>query len=84
MYIPVVFESRGYQVRRTTPAPDDFHNRIRKLRARLGLTQEALAGLEVSAQSTTLPGAGVELHTILAGPTDGPLVLLLHGFPACW
>lgn len=48
------------------------------------LTQEALAGLEVSAQSTTLPGDGVELHTILAGPAEGPLVLLLHGFPECW
>jgi pimeloyl-ACP methyl ester carboxylesterase len=48
------------------------------------LTQEALAGLEVPAQSTTLPGAGVQLHTILAGPTEGPLVLLLHGFPECW
>jgi pimeloyl-ACP methyl ester carboxylesterase len=48
------------------------------------LTQEALAGLEVPAQSTTLPGDGIELHTIWAGPEEGPLVLLLHGFPECW
>ncbi len=27
---------------------------------------------------------GVRLHVAQAGPTDGPLVLLLHGFPECW
>lgn len=27
---------------------------------------------------------GIRLHTIQAGPTDGPLVLLLHGFPEFW
>jgi len=27
---------------------------------------------------------GVELHVVLAGPRDGPLVLLLHGFPEFW
>jgi pimeloyl-ACP methyl ester carboxylesterase len=26
----------------------------------------------------------VELHTVLAGPKDGPLVILLHGFPEFW
>lgn len=24
---------------------------------------------------------GVNLHVVEAGPTDGPLVILLHGFP---
>jgi len=27
---------------------------------------------------------GIELHVAAAGPTDGPLVLLLHGFPEYW
>ena len=27
---------------------------------------------------------GVELHVVTAGPTDGPLVILLHGFPEFW
>jgi pimeloyl-ACP methyl ester carboxylesterase len=27
---------------------------------------------------------GVRLHLAEAGPADGPVVLLLHGFPECW
>src|ERR671938_1170972 len=27
---------------------------------------------------------GVMLHAIAAGPQDGPLVILLHGFPEFW
>jgi len=26
----------------------------------------------------------ITLHTVMAGPADGPLVLLLHGFPEFW
>ena len=26
----------------------------------------------------------VKLHAVAAGPKDGPLVLLLHGFPEFW
>jgi pimeloyl-ACP methyl ester carboxylesterase len=29
-------------------------------------------------------GGGVELHVATAGPADGPLILLLHGFPELW
>jgi len=27
---------------------------------------------------------GVRLHTVAAGDSDAPLVVLLHGFPECW
>jgi pimeloyl-ACP methyl ester carboxylesterase len=27
---------------------------------------------------------GVKLHAAIGGPQDGPLVMLLHGFPECW
>ncbi|MED1601869.1 alpha/beta hydrolase [Alkalihalophilus marmarensis] len=27
---------------------------------------------------------GIKLHTAVAGPVDGPLVILLHGFPEFW
>ena len=27
---------------------------------------------------------GIQLHVMQAGPEDGPLVILLHGFPEFW
>ncbi|MFD1032846.1 alpha/beta fold hydrolase [Metaplanococcus flavidus] len=32
----------------------------------------------------TIETNGVSLHTAVAGPKDGPLVVLLHGFPEFW
>jgi pimeloyl-ACP methyl ester carboxylesterase len=29
-------------------------------------------------------GSGLRLHVVKAGPPDGPLVILLHGFPELW
>jgi pimeloyl-ACP methyl ester carboxylesterase len=31
-----------------------------------------------------IPTNGVQLHVMQAGPEDGPLVILLHGFPEFW
>jgi len=31
-----------------------------------------------------IPTNGINLHVIQAGPADGPLVILLHGFPEFW
>lgn len=27
---------------------------------------------------------GIKLHTAMVGPKDGPLLVLLHGFPEFW
>jgi pimeloyl-ACP methyl ester carboxylesterase len=35
-------------------------------------------------ESARLPANGIVLHTVMAGPADGPLVILLHGFPEFW
>src|ERR1043166_1005597 len=35
-------------------------------------------------QHLRLPVNGIELHALAAGPADGPLVILLHGFPEFW
>jgi pimeloyl-ACP methyl ester carboxylesterase len=40
------------------------------------------AGQEV--RHRTIATNGVRLHAVEAGPADGPLVLLLHGFPEFW
>ena len=58
----------------------------RRTLARRGgpLSQKAVQGLGVAAESAFLPGDGVQLHAVLAGPQDGPLAILLHGFPECW
>src|ERR1044071_5493237 len=31
-----------------------------------------------------IQASGVQLHVAEAGPPDGPLVILLHGFPEFW
>ena len=43
-----------------------------------------LPDLGVPLRSRWVEGAGVRLHVVEAGPGDGPLVLLLHGFPEFW
>jgi len=49
------------------------------------LTQQAIASLGVPAEQLFVEVAeGVKLHTVVAGPPDGELLVLLHGFPECW
>jgi pimeloyl-ACP methyl ester carboxylesterase len=35
-------------------------------------------------EALRLRGSGAGLHAVAAGPRDGPLVVLLHGFPEFW
>ena len=35
-------------------------------------------------EHTTIKTNGIYLHVVQAGPQDGPLVILLHGFPEFW
>ncbi|MBW2459335.1 MAG: alpha/beta fold hydrolase [Deltaproteobacteria bacterium] len=39
-------------------------------------------GIEL--EHCTLAVRGIELHVVTAGPEDGPLAVLLHGFPELW
>ena len=39
---------------------------------------------EAAVEFQAMPGRGVTLHVARAGPEDGPLVILLHGFPEFW
>ncbi|MCO8267291.1 alpha/beta fold hydrolase [Haloferax prahovense] len=40
--------------------------------------------LSVEATSRRIDAGEVTLHAVEAGPEDGELVVLLHGFPECW
>ena len=40
--------------------------------------------MEESFESKYIHTNGVRLHVVMAGPEDGPLVVLLHGFPEFW
>lgn len=48
------------------------------------VTQQALAQLGVAAESRFITINGLQLHTVIAGPRDGRLIVLLHGFPENW
>ena len=40
--------------------------------------------MTVELEHTFVETNGVTLHAVEAGPVDGPLVILLHGFPEYW
>ena len=48
------------------------------------VTQQALSQLGVAAEARFIPVNGLQLHTVSAGPRDGRLIVLLHGFPENW
>ena len=39
---------------------------------------------EVPGESVRIRTSGAKLHAVRAGPSEGPLVVLLHGFPEFW
>jgi pimeloyl-ACP methyl ester carboxylesterase len=41
-------------------------------------------GLDTAFTTRAIATNGIRLHVVEAGPEDGPLVLLLHGFPEFW
>jgi pimeloyl-ACP methyl ester carboxylesterase len=43
-----------------------------------------MAELTVPARSHHVNVCGLRLHIVSAGPEDGPLAILLQGFPECW
>ncbi|MGC9357934.1 MAG: alpha/beta fold hydrolase [Anaerolineae bacterium] len=47
-------------------------------------TWDALKDLPVAARSDFVSTDKVRLHTVIAGPEEGPLAVLLHGFPENW
>jgi pimeloyl-ACP methyl ester carboxylesterase len=48
------------------------------------VTQQNVRQLGVAAESRFINVNGLQLHTVIAGPRDGQLIVLLHGFPENW
>jgi pimeloyl-ACP methyl ester carboxylesterase len=48
------------------------------------VTQRALERIGTPAESRFFRVGDLRLHGVVAGPENGPLVVLLHGFPDCW
>lgn len=40
--------------------------------------------MTIEYEHVTISTNGIELHTVQAGPADGPAIILLHGFPEFW
>jgi pimeloyl-ACP methyl ester carboxylesterase len=45
---------------------------------------QALERIDTSAYATFIKVNGLRLYTVIAGPREAPLALLLHGFPEHW
>ncbi len=48
------------------------------------ITSRAVGRLGVPAESRFVIVNGLKLHAVVAGPENGSLAVLLHGFPECW
>lgn len=68
------------------PSPAAFEgDRVGKMGESMHSTPTPTSDMGPAILTTTrLPGAGVELEATVGGPEDGPLVILLHGFPDAW
>ena len=70
--------SAAYLLRRAEARRETLAERIDEV------TGCAICALGVPAESRYLPLNDIWLHAVVAGPEDGPLIVLLHGFPECW
>jgi len=59
--------------------PDSYGEKGRE-----GVLMTLSVNREVELEHHTVATNGIHLHVVQAGPTDGPLVILLHGFPEFW
>lgn len=46
--------------------------------------EQAILSLDCQAKLEQFPINGLTFHAVTAGPKEGKLILLLHGFPECW
>ena len=70
--------------RNTLPLARDYMIEAERMHPGPRLVDREAGSAAANLRSLWLAGNGVELHAKADGPDDGPLVVLLHGFPEFW